>query len=257
MEPVRRMLNYLTVGAACLLGGGSLIIFGHFLFFGSFNLVNFGLGQGLALLSDAGLSLLFFLQHSGMVRRKFRGWFAGFIPENYFAAVYAVASGVVLLAVVLLWQEGALLVAVPPGIFRWSFRIIFGLTVAGFLWSGMSLKYFDPFGIGPFLGRTSVNQEQVSLTIKGPYRLVRHPLYLLSIVMIWSCPDLTSDRLLFNLLWTGWIIVGACWEERDLVDQFGDAYREYQRRVPMLVPGVRSFIYHGDKEEAGGSNSGC
>ncbi|MCK7479628.1 MAG: hypothetical protein M0C28_21625 [Candidatus Moduliflexus flocculans] len=55
------------------------------------------------------------------------------------------------------------------------------------------------------------------MTITGPYRLVRHPLYLLSIVMIWSCPDLTTDRLLFNLLWTGWIVVGAYLEERDLV----------------------------------------
>ncbi len=233
------MLQYLTAAAACLLGGGSLILFAHFLFFGSLNLVNFGLGPGWALLFDAGLSLLFFLQHSGMVRRKFRAWLARFIPDRYFAAVYAIASGVVLLAVVLLWQEGALLATASPGILRWLFRLIFCLTVAGFLWCGMSLKYFDPLGIVSLLGRTGVQPEQVSLTITGPYRLVRHPLYLLSIVMIWSFPDLTSDRLLFNLLWTGWIIVGAWWEERDLVAQFGDAYREYQRRVPMLVPAIR------------------
>ena len=238
MKLVRLLLNYLTIGGACLLGGGSLVIFAHFLYFGSLNLVNFGLGQGWALLFDLGLSLIFFLQHSGMVRRKFRQWLAGFIPEDYFAAVYAIASGVVLLAVVLLWQEGALLVAAPQGIFRWFFRTLFCLAVAGFFWSGMSLKYFDPFGVGPLLGRSRLKPEQGSLTIMGPYRLVRHPLYLLSIVMIWSCPDLTSDRLLFNLLWTGWIIVGAIWEERDLVDEFGDAYREYRKRVPMLIPGI-------------------
>jgi len=252
MKLVRLLLNYLAVGGACLLGGGSLIIFAYFLYFGSLNLVNFGLGQVWELLIDAGLSLLFFLQHSSMVRKKFRGWFAGIIPENYFAAVYAVASGVVLLAVVLLWQEGALLVTAPPGILRWLLRLIFCLTVAGFLWCGMSLKYFDPFGVGPLLIRNRVKPEQVSLTITGPYRLVRHPLYLLSIVMIWSCPDLTSDRLLFNLLWTGWIIVGAWWEERDLVDQFGDAYREYQQRVPMLVPGLRFFCRQGSGEKPGG-----
>jgi protein-S-isoprenylcysteine O-methyltransferase Ste14 len=239
MITLRLMLHYLTAAAACLFGGGSLILFAHFLFFGSLHRVNFGLGPGGALLFDAGLSLLFFLQHSGMVRRKFRGWFTRFIPEHYFAAVYAVVSGVVLFAVVLLWQEGAPLATASPGILRWSVRLLFCLTVAGFLWCGMSLKYFDPFGVGPLLGRNRVQPEQVSMTVTGPYRLVRHPLYLLSIVMIWSFPDLTSDRLLFNLLWTCWIIVGAWWEERDLVAQFGDAYREYQRRVPMLVPAIR------------------
>jgi len=252
MTTLRLMLHFLTAGAACLFGGGSLVVFAHFLFFGSLNPVNFGLGPVWVLLFDAGLSLLFFLQHSGMVRRKFRGWLTRLIPEDYFAAVYAIASGVVLLAVVLLWQEGALLVTAPPGILRWLLRLLFCLTVAGFLWCGMSLKYFDPFGVGPLLGRNRVQPEQVSLTVRGPYRLVRHPLYLLSIVMIWSFPDLTSDRLLFNLLWTAWIIVGAWWEERDLAAQFGDAYRDYQRRVPMLVPGLSFFCRQGSGEKPGG-----
>jgi len=73
-------------------------------------------------------------------------------------------------------------------------------------------------------------------TVAGPYRWVRHPLYLFTILMIWSCPDLTRDRLLFNLLWTVWIVIGSYFEEIDLIVEFDDAYREYQKRVPMLVP---------------------
>jgi len=235
MNEIRRVLKYLVTGSAFLLGWGSLVVFTLFLFFGSFNLVNLGLGEG-GLLLDAGLSLLFFLQHSGMVRRKFRRSLATIMPEEYYAALYAIVSGATVLAVIFLWQEGALLVAAPPGPLRWSFRALFCLAIAGFLCCGRSLKYFDPFGIGPLLGRHAAKPGQMTLTITGPYRLVRHPLYLLSIVMIWSCPDLTTDRLLFNLLWTGWIVVGAYLEERDLVDTFGDSYREYQRRVPMLIP---------------------
>lgn len=72
--------------------------------------------------------------------------------------------------------------------------------------------------------------------VRGLYRWVRHPLYLFMILMIWSCPDLTSDRLLFNGLWTVWIVIGSILEERDLVSEFGNAYREYQRKVPMLIP---------------------
>jgi len=40
----------------------------------------------------------------------------------------------------------------------------------------------------------------------------------------------------FNGLWTFWIISGTFQEERDLISSFGDAYRSYQRKVPMLIP---------------------
>jgi len=54
--------------------------------------------------------------------------------------------------------------------------------------------------------------------------------------MFWSHPVVSADRLLFNILWTGWVIVGTVLEERDMVAHFGDAYREYQAKVPMLLP---------------------
>jgi len=72
--------------------------------------------------------------------------------------------------------------------------------------------------------------------VQGAYRWVRHPLYYVVLLMIWSYPVLTVDRLLFNVLWTTWIVIGARLEERDLAAEFGDDYREYQRNVPMLLP---------------------
>jgi protein-S-isoprenylcysteine O-methyltransferase Ste14 len=48
--------------------------------------------------------------------------------------------------------------------------------------------------------------------------------------MLWSQPAPTSDRLLLNLLWSGWICVGTTLEERDLVAEFGEVYRQYQQR---------------------------
>ena len=74
------------------------------------------------------------------------------------------------------------------------------------------------------------------LAIRGPYRWVRHPLYSLFVVMLWTFPDLTADRLLFNVLFTAWIVLGSVLEERDLAREFGDPYRTYQSQVPMLVP---------------------
>ena len=60
--------------------------------------------------------------------------------------------------------------------------------------------------------------------------------YFFCLIMIWFCPNLTLDRLLYNVLFTIWIYIGSLLEERDLVSLFGKEYREYQDKVPMLIP---------------------
>jgi protein-S-isoprenylcysteine O-methyltransferase Ste14 len=172
-----------------------------------------------------------------MVRRSFRQHLARFLPADYEGAVYAIVSGVVLLVLIVLWQKSSLVFMVSHGVFRWLFYILYLLSFAGFIWGTRALKFFDPYGLRPILGRLRDRKARPMLfVVRGPYRWVRHPLYLFMIVMIWSCPDLTSDRLLFNGLWTVWIVMGSILEERDLVLEFGDVYREYQRKVPMLIP---------------------
>jgi methanethiol S-methyltransferase len=228
---------YLLLGFTCLVGGGSLIAFMVFLFVGPFNLIDLGLDQSTLLGVDAGLSLLFFLQHSGMVRKSFREWMARFTREEWGDALYAIASGVALSLVIVFWQRSNQTLPAPGESFRWFFRTTYLLSLAGFAWGAKALEYFDPFGRRAILDHLRGRQpRQTPFVIKGPYRWVRHPLYLFFTLMIWSSPDLTADRLLFNLLWTLWIVIGAVLEERDLVATFGDRYREYQQRVPMLIP---------------------
>ena len=234
---MHKFATYMVLGLAGLLGGGSLLLFTAFLYAGSLSLTDLGLGQKSDLWLDAGLSLLFFIQHSGMVRKPFHQWLARFIPEAFSGAVYALGSGAVLAAVVVFWQEGAPVFTASDGIVRWSLRALFWLSITGFIWAGISLKSFDPCGISPVLDRLRGRiPGRMPFTARGAYLMVRHPLYLFSILMIWSCPDLTTDRLLFNFLWTVWIVIGAFLEERDLVTEFGDLYLDYQKRVPMFIP---------------------
>jgi protein-S-isoprenylcysteine O-methyltransferase Ste14 len=56
------------------------------------------------------------------------------------------------------------------------------------------------------------------------------------LVGIWATPDLTVGRLLFAGAFTAYILIGLYFEERALLRSFGDRYREYRTRVPMLVP---------------------
>ena len=201
------------------------------------NLVNLGLDEPRALLLNAGLSLAFFIQHSTMVRKSFRQFLSRFIPDAYSGAIYSITSGIFLFLVVIFWQGTSSLFE-AEGITRVFMRILYILPFAGFIWGNKALGWsFDPAGIKGIVDYQKGRKPRpVALTIKGPYKWVRHPLYLFVLVMIWLCPSLTTDRLLFNILWSVWIFVGTILEERDLVTQFGDAYREYQQNVSMLFP---------------------
>jgi len=116
-------------------------------------------------------------------------------------------------------------------------RLIFVLAIAGVAWTIWALGLFVNFRLQPMVDDLR-DKRSVSRLIKdrGPYRWSRHPLYLSSLLMIWSYPDLTLDRLLFNLFFTIWVIVARIFEERDLVAVNGAAYRNYKREVPMLIP---------------------
>jgi protein-S-isoprenylcysteine O-methyltransferase Ste14 len=241
MATSKRSTAYVIICLAILFGGGSLMAFLLFLLTGSPEIISLNFHASEVLWWDAGLSIAFFIQHSGMVRKSFRQRLAQFLPKEYEGAVYAIVSGIVLLAVIVLWQKSFPVFTISRGVFRWLFYIAYLLSFVGFIWGIRALRVFDPYGLRPILGRLRGRMPRsILLSVRGPYRWVRHPLYLFMIVMIWSCPDLTSDRLLFNGLWTIWIVIGSILEERDLVSEFGDAYGEYQRKVPMLIPrGVR------------------
>lgn len=234
---VSRLTSYTTVVLAVVLGGGSILLLGIFLVLGSFQLLDLGLSIQVALAVDLVLCLAFFIQHSGMVRRSFQRRFDSIAPGYYRGAVYAIASGVILLVLLLFWQRTEPVVLSVQGPLRWCFHAALLASLAGFFWSSRSLGEFDALGIQPVLAQAKGTQAHaMPLTICGAYRWVRHPIYTASLLLIWSQPDLTYDRILFNVTWTGWIIIGSFLEERDLVTSFGSAYVEYQQKVPMLIP---------------------
>jgi protein-S-isoprenylcysteine O-methyltransferase Ste14 len=152
-------------------------------------------------------------------------------------SVYSIVSAVFLIPVTLLWQRSDVMAFVLTGAAAWVARGLLILVFPAFLWGMLSLKPFDPFGIIPlkaFVRGRRVPQQP--FRVRGAYRWVRHPLYFCMIAILWLNPQLSVDAVFGNALWTSWILAATILEEKDLVVDFGDAYRLYRRTVPMLIP---------------------
>jgi protein-S-isoprenylcysteine O-methyltransferase Ste14 len=82
------------------------------------------------------------------------------------------------------------------------------------------------------------NQTAVKLETGGVHKHVRHPLYLGTLLFIWS--SFLLHPLLSHLAGctaiTIYVLIGIRSEERKLVNTFGEAYTRYQRNTPKLIP---------------------
>jgi methanethiol S-methyltransferase len=213
------------------------IMLAVFLFLGSFTIIDLGLNTKTALIWNAALSVFFFLQHSIMVRRWFKKRLGRFMQDYYHNAFYGLTSGIALAAVMFFWQKTPEVLYSVDGFMYWILRLLFVLCMAGFFWGSGALGSFDALGVKPIMRHIARRPDRPqTIVAKGPYGWSRHPLYFFIIVMIWSCPVLIADRLLFNILWTAWIVLGAYLEDRDLHAVFGEKYRQYSSQVPMLIP---------------------
>ena len=79
----------------------------------------------------------------------------------------------------------------------------------------------------------------VAFKIVGPYHVVRHPIYLGWLLIVFGVPEMTWTRFEFAVVSSAYLVIAIPFEERSLVDTYGETYRAYQRDVRWrLVPGV-------------------
>lgn len=115
----------------------------------------------------------------------------------------------------------------------WGLFALGWLTV---LWSTALINHFDLFGLRQvWLYFRSQPYTQLPFVTPGPYRFVRHPLYVGWLLAFWATPTMTVAHFIFAATMTAYILVAIWFEERDLVRVHAD-YADYRRRVPMLLP---------------------
>lgn len=97
------------------------------------------------------------------------------------------------------------------------------------------------FGIRQILafGKAKKTDSPGILKRNGLLGIVRHPMYFALILYLW-CGTFRVMDVLVNALLTIYVVIGTILEERKLVLEFGDAYKEYQREVPMVIPFVKA-----------------
>lgn len=113
------------------------------------------------------------------------------------------------------------------------------LALAGISWVVRAMKRYN---LDEFMGleqlRTGQKPMHNKLIIRGLNGRVRHPLYFGTLLIVVGVLFIFPNDAMFSfaLISTIYLIIGSRLEEEKLVAQFGEAYRKYQREVPMLLP---------------------
>ena len=193
---------------------------------------------GPALFTDLALLAVFAVQHSVMARPAFKRLLTRVVPQPAERSTYVLASSLALLLLFWQWQPiGGSLWHVDSAAGRLLLHAVCAagwLTVLG---TTFLINHFDLFGLRQvWLHLRGRPYTPLAFRMPGPYRLVRHPLYVGWLLAFWATPTMTIAHLVFALATTGYILIAIQLEERDLIDAHGDSYRRYREDVPMLVP---------------------
>lgn len=143
---------------------------------------------------------------------------------------FAVLSFAPILYLLITLDDSILYRAIAP----WSYLLRGGQGAAAFL-AILAFLQTNPLD---FIGLSQLFDANAAprLTTRGLYRLVRHPLYLFSILILWLTPTMSANGLALNIGATLYFIFGAKLEEKKLLQEFGEEYAAYQRRAPFLFP---------------------
>lgn len=191
-----------------------------------------------ALIVDTLLLALFAVQHSVMARPAFKRWWTRFVPAPMERSTYVLLASAALILLFAQWRPITQVVwSLPDGPAGTALIVVHWLGWAIVLASTFMIDHFELFGLRQVLARLA-GRPMPQPVFRTPllYRHVRHPIYLGFLLAFWATPVMTAGHLLFAVATTGYILIGIRLEERDLIAQFGDAYRRYRQQVGMLIP---------------------
>jgi hypothetical protein len=204
----------------------------------------------------------FALHHSVFARIGIKAALTRTLPAAFERSAYVWIASLLFLGVCLLWQPVPGVAWEAIGLPRAFLYLVQIAGIAFTLQSASRLDVWDLAGVRqvraacgesraavppdgsraamPTLeARAPGTAASAPLEVRGPYRWLRHPIYLGWVLLVFAAPTMTAGRLLFAAISTAYLVVAIPIEERSLVQEFGQSYRDYQGRVRWrLLPGI-------------------
>ena len=191
-----------------------------------------------ALLINAGLLLLFGLQHSVMARPGFKRWITRGLPQSAERSTYVLTTSLTLMVLFACWQP-------LPGVLwqvesaAWG-KALWALNVLGWLLvlvATFLTNHFDLFGLRQvWLNWVRRSYTPVPFREILLYRWIRHPMMVGLFIALWSAPMMSMSHLMFSAGMSLYIFIGVHFEERGLRVELGQPYQEYAARTGRFLP---------------------
>jgi len=194
------------------------------------------------LLSIVAFGFIHSILASKEAKSAFKEKFGERAYHGWYRLTYNLFSGVTLLPV-------AWLLVIQPSRVIWQvqspitilFLILQGIGVIGLLISVLQIdggQFLGTSQLRAYLRGGELPLPKEPLSVNGVYAIVRHPLYFFSLLVIWFIPTMSEGYLGFALGSTLYFVIGSLYEERRLIEFFGDEYKQYQKKVGWMIPFV-------------------
>jgi protein-S-isoprenylcysteine O-methyltransferase Ste14 len=185
-----------------------------------------------AIAIDAVMFTAFAAHHSVFARDPVKRWLARTVPERLLRPVYVWLASLLLIGMCAAWR--------PVGgeiyhVHGWQAMALAAVQLAGLLIIASAVRAIDPLELAGIRSHAAAE----SLQFHGPYRWVRHPLYLGWVLATFGPAHMTGDRLVFAGISLFYLVIAVPFEERSLIGSFGEPYVRYRELVRWrIVPYV-------------------
>ena len=238
---IHRALMLIYAGIAYILALVNIAyLLGFFLDYG----VPKGISDGepatiwVAVLIDTSLVFLFGLHHSITARASFKRWWTKIIPAPIERATYLYMTAIMTVVLVYFWRPIPIVVweTTVPWLTLSAYLLFFAIVLM-MIMATFQFGHFSFFGLAQaWQNFRKSSPAPLNMTARYLYAVVRHPISLGWMLLPLISPVVTAGHLVFALATFVYIMMATPFEERDLIEELGEDYLSYRRKVPAFMP---------------------